>query len=134
MLNKLQYIPRIKAKIIFFLLINCFFVLITRVFFLQFISEDRLEKKAFSQHSLKKILAPMRGSILDANNVPLAISVNVYTVKAAPSEISDIDNVAKKLSLCLGLSPRVLRRKLKNNSKAVYLKRKMFITVYVKSR
>lgn len=71
--------------IIFILLI---FLLIVRLFWLQFIDGDRLKEMAYKQITSSSIISPKRGTIYDSTGKTLAVSVQVDTISINPSLIS----------------------------------------------
>jgi cell division protein FtsI (penicillin-binding protein 3) len=114
-----------KAYLVFFCLLILFFVIIVRIFFLQFVAKERLIEHAKSQHNLKKILYPARGSIFDTNGAPLGMTIEVYTVKAVPIEIKNLENTISVLSKILNIRKSLLRLKLHTKKKSIYIKRKL---------
>ena len=101
-----------KAKLIFLLLFISFTLLLSRIFYLQVIKSE-LAQKASSQQSLYEKLMPMRGTIYDRNQQALAMSVDVYTVKAIPFEVENPSLVAQQLSPILGKTEKILGKTFK---------------------
>ncbi|MBU0650491.1 penicillin-binding protein 2 [bacterium] len=125
-------INRVRAKLVFYFFLFCFFVLLVRIFSLQFIPEERLISKAIQQHKDKKVLSPVRGSIFDANGFCLAMSVNVYTLKVVPCEIEDKSKVVELLAKNLHIDKKILNRRLSSKKKSIYIKRKVSEQEYEK--
>jgi cell division protein FtsI (penicillin-binding protein 3) len=72
---------------------------------------------AESQHTKDKEIAAARGSILDRDGTPLAVSRETYKVSVAPKELEDRDAVAAALRSTLGLSARKVRQLTAPNRK-----------------
>lgn len=67
-------------------------VLVVRVGWLQFVSNDWLQKKAFEQQTKSRIIPARRGSILDRNGKELAVSASVEMIAVSPMDIEDSVN------------------------------------------
>jgi len=75
---------------------------------------------------LKQVeLPPSRGSIVDRNGEPLAVSVEVDSVYADPREIKDFPTTAEKLARLLHLEKRKLREKIAKGRRFVWVKRRV---------
>ena len=64
------------------------FLLVIRLFWIQFIDGAWLKERAFRQQTASKIISPDRGSILDVNGKYLAKSEKVDTISINPTKIS----------------------------------------------
>ena len=71
-----------RAYLIYFFLVISSIVLIFRILSLQFIDRDFLASKSKSLLETSRSIQATRGSILDRNDFPLAISINQYDLYA----------------------------------------------------
>jgi len=111
--------PKIFRKRIYFSVLV--FIIILILFFL----------KLSSLHFSKKIISfPKkdefrRGYIRDRQGKPLAISIEVDSLYANPSQVKNISTVTKVLSSILNISSLELKKKLSGDKKFVWIKRKL---------
>lgn len=93
-------LPIKRLRTILFCSVSILFLLIIRIFWIQFIDGAWLKEKAYRQQTASKIISPERGSILDVNGKKLATSEKVDTISINPSRIKDENKelVAKGLS------------------------------------
>ncbi len=91
-------------------------------------------KLAFTKKSTPKQTSPLvqRGSILDKNGKPLAVSTNFYHVGVTPSAIKDINKFAKLYSpLLKETESDIISKILKSQSSSfVYLKKRVDQTTF----
>ncbi len=80
-----------------------FFALLTRLFYVQIISSEWLQKKAVEQWLRDLPLKAKRGTIYDTNGASLAESVTTYDVYVRPSMVKSPTKVAEVLSKNLNL-------------------------------
>jgi len=88
-----------------------------RLFYLQLIKGEELKKRAFSQWTRERLVAPKRGSIVDRNGKILAMSITAETVVASLNQIKDKEWTAKVLSGILQMDYQKILNKL--NTKGV---------------
>jgi len=88
-----------------------------RLFYLQLIKCEELKKRAFSQWTRERLVAPKRGSIVDRNGKILAMSITAETVVASLNQIKDKEWTAKVLSGILQMDYQKILNKL--NTKGV---------------
>ncbi|HHY42379.1 MAG TPA: stage V sporulation protein D [Thermoanaerobacterales bacterium] len=121
----------IKRRLVVLLLFSFMFsfILLGRVFWIQFVLGDELKDRALNQWTSDVPIEPKRGTIYDRNKNPLAISATVDTVVASPPDIKDIEKTASLLSTALNLDKEELEEKLKDakdkKKGAIYIKRKI---------
>ncbi|HQE05858.1 MAG: stage V sporulation protein D [Tepidanaerobacteraceae bacterium] len=121
----------IKRRLIILLLFSLIFsfLLLGRVFWIQFVRGDELKERALNQWTSDVPVEPKRGTVYDRNKNPLAISATVDTVVASPPDIKDIETTANLLSTALNMDREELEetlREAKNKKKgAIYIKRKI---------
>jgi cell division protein FtsI (penicillin-binding protein 3) len=70
-------------------------------------------------------LDPLRGPILDRNGKELAVSLDVDSVFAAPSEVDDPVVAARRLAPVVGVPVSELRERLSSDRHFVWIKRKI---------
>ena len=71
-----------RAYLIYYFLFISLLILIFRIVSLQFIDGDFLKSKGKSMLETSRPIPAIRGSILDRNDFPLAISINQYDLYA----------------------------------------------------
>jgi len=116
-------ISSIKFRILLaIILIICIFLVI-RLFYLQFIDGNRLEKLAYTQQSTTEVIAAKRGNIYDSTGIPLAISSTVDSVYVYPSRIEEKQQItiAQGLSEILGLNYDEIMTDILNTSSSRHL-------------
>lgn len=118
---------KIKIKII---VIFVFFVfsgigIITKLYQLQIKNHEQFDERALNQYKGKVYKYSNRGNIFDRNMRPLAINVKVKSVYAHPDKIQNYRRTAETVSSILGLPKKEIRKKLKQKSPFVYIKRKI---------
>ena len=77
------------------------FLLFVKVIYIQVFLSDFLIAKAYEQQTRDRLIAPNRGSILDANLVPLATTTTVASISVIHNQIEDKELVARELSRLL---------------------------------
>jgi cell division protein FtsI (penicillin-binding protein 3) len=102
-----------------------FLTLAARCAYLQAIRGAELGNVARSQHEKEVVLDPRRGPILDRNGTPLALSIDVDSAFADPSDIGNPSEAAKRLAPVLGLKTADLATRLAGDTRFVWLKRKI---------
>jgi len=110
---------RVKKRILFVMAVFflSFVLLVGRLFYLQLIKGEELKKRAFSQWTRERLVAPKRGSIVDRNGKILAMSITAETVVASLNQIKDKEWTAKVLSGILQMDYKKILNKL--NTKGV---------------
>jgi cell division protein FtsI (penicillin-binding protein 3) len=97
-----------------------------RLYYLQVIRHDHYAKRAGNQQQRVVELDPPRGTIYDARGRELAVSIEVDSVYAIPSEIPDPAAVARQLSTLVDKDPAKLTKQLGDKSRDfVWVKRKL---------
>ena len=71
-----------RAYLIYIFLAISLFILVFRIVSLKYIEGDFLTSKGKSMLKTSRIIPAIRGSILDKNNFPLAVSINQYDLYA----------------------------------------------------
>lgn len=90
----------VKKRLLFFL--TCFgimlFILICRIFYIQYFKADFLQQKAYEQQTRDRLIAPKRGDILDRNFNDIAKTQTVCSVSVIHAQVKDEKRVAEVLS------------------------------------
>jgi cell division protein FtsI (penicillin-binding protein 3) len=94
-----------------------------RLYFLQVVQSGSYRERADKQQQKTVTIIPPRGSILDRNGNPLAVSVPVKSIFARPGEIADVDATAKVLAAITGDSVATVTEKLRTSDRQVWLKK-----------
>jgi len=103
-------------------------ILLTRLAWIQVISQERWQREAKAQSSQRVEVRPRRGAILDRNLNPLAFSERRVRVGVTdPTAWLDDPRLAT-LSGWLDLDPRHLRRRLRERRGHVVLRREMVLS------
>ena len=96
-----------------------------RLYYLQVIEYADLVGRAQKQQQRTVEVAPNRGTILDRNMHPLAMSLAVDSVFAVPSEIPDREMVARLLAPMLGVEEKDLLGRFNASRSFCWVKRKV---------
>lgn len=108
---------------VFFLL---FTLLAGRLFVLQVIDGEALQRRAQAQWTSESAVKPARGMILDRNGAVLAQSATAYTASVSPRQVRDAARLAAILSPVLDVEAAEIERKASDTSKGgVTLKRQL---------
>lgn len=102
-----------------------FIYLIQQLYQIQVVDGETLREKAEEQHQVSFRLPPRRGIIYDRNHKELAINITVDSIYAHPSRVKSVEEVGEKLSPILGISPAIIRERLKSDRPFVWLARKV---------
>jgi cell division protein FtsI (penicillin-binding protein 3) len=104
------------------------FVIVGRLVQLQVLGREGLQRLAARQSERTINLDPRRGSILDREGRPLAVSVDAESVYAVPQDIEDPRGTAVALTRALGLDAaghKELLAQLQRSRAFVWVKRKV---------
>jgi cell division protein FtsI (penicillin-binding protein 3) len=99
------------------------FLVLGRSAYIQLFKNDRLEAIAKRQYQTKSLIKPNRGSILDRNGEPLAVSVEAYSLAANPTKIRQRWTIARLLAKSIHSSYIRLMNKLSEPKEFVWIKR-----------
>ncbi|MEO5970528.1 MAG: peptidoglycan synthetase, partial [Bdellovibrionia bacterium] len=91
--------------------------------YIQLFKNIRLEAIANRQYHAKSLIKPNRGSILDRNGEPLAVSVEAYSLAANPTKIRQRWLIARLLAKSIHSSYSRLMNKLSEPKEFVWIKR-----------
>jgi cell division protein FtsI (penicillin-binding protein 3) len=96
---------------------------VARLMYVQGVSAGRYAAVGQAQLLHTVTVPALRGSVVDRNGEPLAMSVLQTTIVADPHQVSDPRGEAAALAPILGADPATLQQKLSQNAGFVYLAR-----------
>ena len=96
-----------------------------RLVYLQVIKYQFFLNLASRQHGRSIDVDPRRGTIFDRNGAELAMSIDVDSVFAVPSEIPDQETTAQILAKVLDLDPQELLARIKSQRNFAWVKRRV---------
>ena len=102
-----------------------FLTLAGRAVDLQLVQKARFQEMVADQTLREMVLTPRRGRILDRHGDPLAVSVDVPSVRADPSRIQDLPGTVRALAKALHLDPHALRDRLEHGRYFAWVKRRV---------
>ena len=103
-----------------------FVALGARLFYLQCIAAEDLQRRAQAQWTSESIIRPTRGMIVDRNGTVLAQSATAYTVCASPRQVKDAVRFSELLAPVLDMEPLTIAKKAADTSKGgVTIKRQV---------
>ncbi len=102
-----------------------FLTLAGRAVDLQLVQKARFQEMVADQTLREMVLTPRRGRILDRHGDPLAVSVDVPSVRADPSRIQDLQRTVHALAKVLHLDPGALRDRLEHGRYFAWVKRRV---------
>lgn len=100
------------------------FLLIGRVFYIQFFMGEKLQALAYEQQTRDRLIKAVRGTITDRNGTPLAENETAYSVSVIHAQIKDTEETAKSLSEVLGLEYEDVLKKINKNTALERIKTK----------
>ncbi len=89
----------------------------------QIFKDPRLASLSKRQFHSRVLIRPRRGMIVDRNNEPLAVSLEVQSLAANPTKIKLKEIQIEKLARFLEISKKRLRNRLKSGKTFVWMKR-----------
>ena len=129
-----NFIHTKKLKVMIFIILFIFVLLIVRLGFIQFVEGNSLKEQAYKQQTINQIISPKRGNIYDSTGEPLAISAQVDTITINPAKIKDKtdektktlkEDVAKAFSEIFELNYEETLEKLNSNSQVETIAKKV---------
>ena len=115
--------PRFVLSVLLFFFL--FVVLGFRAFQLQVLRGEELKRLGERQHLKEWVLLPKRGTILDRDGEPLALSLEGQSVYARPRRLENPQAVARSLAQALALNASEVEQKLKSEKPFVWVKRQV---------
>ncbi len=115
-------LARFRTRVFVFtlLVLFCFFLLLSRLVYLQVWRHDDLRAQAESNRTAIVPIVPNRGLIEDRNGIVLANNYSAYTLEITPSKAGPLDATIDALAELVDITPRDRRRfkKLMDESKS----------------
>ena len=103
-----------------------FSALSARLFVLQVLRAEELQRRAQNQWTSESVIAPTRGMITDRNGRVLAQSATAYTASVSPRQVTDARRLARLLAPVLDMEASVIEKRASDTSKGgVTLKRQL---------
>jgi len=117
----------LRRRVLVLLVLFALFALVLagRLGYLQFVRGAELREKAFNIRTHEVPVEARRGAIYDRMGRELAVSVNVDSIFAVPSEVSDPPGTTRKLAEALSLDYDWVLRQLTQVQAFVWIKRKV---------
>jgi len=108
------------------LFFSLFTALAGRLFYLQVIASEDLQRRAQSQWTSESAIQPTRGRILDRNGAVLAQSATAYTASVSPRQVTDAARFAAILSPVLDMEAAAIEKRASDTSRGgVTLRRQL---------
>ena len=107
-----------RLRIMLFIFISVFFILLVRLFFVQVINGSFYKRLAIEQQNLDREISAKRGIIYDRNGEILAMSASSQMVTINPNNIDQKikEQVAKEISSVLEIDYENVLKKVNKNS------------------
>jgi cell division protein FtsI (penicillin-binding protein 3) len=119
-------LPTWRSRLLLYVFIACFALLLGRAVYLQGLNNDFLQAKGESRYSRVIETPANRGRILDRNGEALAISTPVKSIWAIPGEVHPSERQLARLGALLEMSPREIEKRLADTGRDfVFLKRQI---------
>src|SRR6059058_3781981 len=119
--------PGAGRRLFIFAAVLCFWIvaIVSRLLYLQLFEYGDFVKQASRQQQRSIEVSPPRGIIYDRKGRELAMSVQVDSVFAVPSEIPDQASTAKLLAHILRADPKEMLAKLESSRSFTWIARKL---------
>lgn len=110
---------RLRMWVVSVMVILCFGLVMSRLFYLQILRHDELRAQAESNRTAIVPIVPNRGLILDRHGVVLATNYSAYMLEITPSKVANLEQTIDDLSKVLDINARDRRRfkKLREETK-----------------
>ncbi len=114
---------KLRVFLVGFMFIVLFTVIGAKAFHLQVYRSPWLAQKASSQYEKFLKSSGNRGTVYDRNLREMAVTVDVASIAARPSEIKNLQSTSKALAKALNTDYRKIKQGLKSKSPFVWIKR-----------
>lgn len=114
---------KLRVFLVGFVFIVLFMVIGAKAFHLQVYRSPWLSQKASSQYEKFLRSSGQRGTVYDRNLREMAVTVDVASIAARPSEIKNLQSTSKALAKALNTDYRKIKQSLKSKSTFVWIKR-----------
>src|SRR3990167_914189 len=105
--------------------IGLFSLLWLRCVWLQVVGANRYRAFAAAQHHATQLLRARRGTVLDRNGHPLAVSVSSPSVFANARQVSGKREMARRLANAVGRDAGMIQRRLEKDKGFVWIARQV---------
>lgn len=116
---------RIRIRLVSFLFIVGFVLIVSRAFDLQVLQRKAWQKRAEHQHQMVIPLAPQRGTIFDRNGEELAVSLQEDSFYVDPQKVTAPVREARALAAVLSQPFSELKGKMTSDKRFLWLKRQV---------
>ncbi|MEO5701808.1 MAG: penicillin-binding protein 2 [Casimicrobiaceae bacterium] len=114
-------LPRLRAPLVFGLLLALFAGLVGRSLYLQWIDNGFLQEQGSNRYSRQIEVPAHRGRIVDRTGEPLAISTPMKSIWAFPDKVQTTPAEMQALAQALETTPQALTKKLADAGDFIYL-------------
>ena len=114
---------KLRVFLVGFVFIVLFAVIGAKAFHLQVYRSPWLAQKASRQYEQSLTASGKRGTVYDRNLREMAVTVDVASIAARPSEIKNLQSTSKALAKALKMDYRQIKQSLKSKSPFVWIKR-----------
>lgn len=105
-----------RIRIILIVIILCFILIISKVFYIQVISYDKLNNLAISLWSRNLEIGAERGKIITSDNITIADNLTTVSLVFVPNQIKNKEEVSINISKILGVDRKVIDEHLYKKS------------------
>lgn len=114
---------KLRVFLVGFVFTVMFAVIGVKAFYLQVFHSPWLAQKASSQYEKSLKSSGKRGTVFDRNLREMAVTVDVASIAARPSEIKNMQSTSRALARALKMDYRKINQSLKSKSPFVWIKR-----------
>ncbi|MDQ6621062.1 MAG: penicillin-binding protein 2 [Pseudomonadota bacterium] len=114
-------LPRLRAPVVFIVLVTLFVGLAGRSLYLQWIDNAFLQEQGSSRYSRHIEVPAHRGMITDRAGEPLAISTPVKSIWAFPAQVSATADQMQSLAKLLDSTPQAITRRLQDAGDFIFI-------------
>lgn len=114
---------KLRVFLVGFVFIVMFAVIGVKAFHLQVYRSPWLAQKASNQYERSLKSSGKRGTVYDRNLREMAVTVDVASIAARPSEIQNLQSTSKALAKALRMDYRKIKQSLKSKSPFAWIKR-----------
>jgi cell division protein FtsI (penicillin-binding protein 3) len=114
---------KLRVFLVGFVFIVLFAVIGAKAFHLQVYRSPWLAQKASRQYEQSLTASGKRGTVYDRNMREMAVTVDVASIAARPSEIKNLQSTSKALAKALKMDYHQIKQSLKSKSPFVWIKR-----------
>jgi stage V sporulation protein D (sporulation-specific penicillin-binding protein) len=122
-MNKMLRKRNQRLTFIFAVVSLIFFVLISRLFFIQVFNAEEYQTLASMQRTRDISIPAMRGSIYDRNGTKLAFSIKTFTIWTRPSEVTDINIALDNINSIIKIDIDDVLEKIETGNSMINIKR-----------